>query len=356
MSSNKIVTIIGARPQFVKAAVVSRIVREKASFREVLVHTGQHFDANMSDVFFEEMDIPKPDYHLNINSMSHGKMTGRMMEAIEDVVIKERPDALLVYGDTNSTLAGALVAAKLHIPLAHVEAGLRSFNMTMPEEVNRILTDRVSRWLFCPTITAINNLKKEGYDHFDATVLMTGDVMQDAAYYYARRLNEKPGAFDIPDHPFVLSTIHREENTANPSKLSEIISILNELNQSTPVIMPIHPGTKQKLLQSDLKPKFKLIDPVGYFDMIRLLNNCNFVVTDSGGLQKEAYFFRKYCITLREQTEWTELVDNEVNFICGTDVDKVSQALQKVNSTFPEVANLYGNGHAGELIVAALAV
>ena len=350
----KIITVIGARPQFVKAAVVSRIVRQREDVREVLVHTGQHFDKNMSEVFFEEMEIPMPDYQLDINGLTHGKMTGRMLEAIEEILLKEKPDLVLVYGDTNSTLAGALVAAKIHIPIAHVEAGLRSYNMQMPEEINRILTDRVSKWLFCPTDTAVNNLKREGFSNFESSIYLTGDVMLDCANFYASKLDTIPSRIEISEAPFVLATLHREENT-KPEKLRDIISILNAINEETVVIMPIHPGTRRKLHQNNVHPKFKMIDPVGYFDMIRLLKDCLYVVTDSGGLQKEAFFFHKYCVTLREQTEWVELVENGVNFICGSNQGKVEEAIRVIkNRTFPTRMSLYGDGNAGINIVTAL--
>jgi len=275
----KIITIVGARPQFVKAAVVSRAIEEHNkinqdnTIHELIVHTGQHFDANMSDVFFNQMNIPKPHYHLEINSLSHGAMTGRMIEKIEEVLLKEKPDWVLVYGDTNSTIAGALAAKKLHIKLAHVEAGLRSFNMRMPEEINRILTDRISDILFCPTTTAIDNLKKEGYDSISAKQVLCGDVMYDAALYYTER-SVKPEMVE-KDAEFILSTIHRQENTDDVSKLRSIFEAFEEISSNQKVILPLHPRTTKKLKGYGIEPSqnIQIIEPVGYFEMIWLLSN-----------------------------------------------------------------------------------
>jgi UDP-GlcNAc3NAcA epimerase len=278
-----------------------------------------------------------------------------MMEMLDEIVIKEKPDAVLLYGDTNSTLAGALVASKLHVPVGHVEAGLRSFNMRMPEEINRILTDRVSKWLFCPTPTAVKNLKNEGYDNIDAEIHMTGDVMYDAAIYYAGLLDKRPTRLNLKEKEFVLATIHREENTHHPDNLKRVTGILNWLNKQVPVVMPVHPGTAARFRQNAITPEFTMIDPAGYFDMIRLLQGCSFVVTDSGGLQKEASFFNKFCLTLREQTEWVELVENGVNFIGGTNEEKVKGYTEKIRGMkFPENLQLYGDGYAGEKITKIL--
>lgn len=346
----KILTIVGARPQFVKAAALSREIKNYPELQEVIVHTGQHFDANMSDVFFEEMDIPKPHYNLHINGLSHGAMTGQMLEALEKVMQDEKPDAVLVYGDTNSTIAGALAAKKLHIKVAHVEAGLRSFNMKMPEEINRILTDRISDWLFCPTDAAIQNLKNEGYELLDNQVIKTGDVMEDAARFYAEKAAEKSTILrnmNLEENAFILSTIHRAENTDNPQHLANIIKAFNAIHEHTPVVVPLHPRTRKIIEQQNIKTDFTCIDPVGYFDMITLLKNCRLVITDSGGLQKEAFFFRKYCITTREQTEWVELVENGYNTIAGTDTNKIISLTQQFSTQeFPPVKNLYGNGEA----------
>lgn len=346
----KLLTIIGARPQFVKAAALSREIKKHPQLQEIIVHTGQHFDANMSNIFFDEMEIPKPHYNLNINGLSHGAMTGQMLEKLEEVMIAEKPDVVLVYGDTNSTIAGALAAKKLHIKVAHVEAGLRSFNMQMPEEINRILTDRISDWLFCPTDTAINNLKNEGYAQIKCSIIKTGDVMEDAALFYAKKAAEKSTILqqlNLTNQSFILATIHRAENTDNPVHLKNIIEALNTLNQTNPVIVPLHPRTKKLIEQHQLKPLFTIVEPLGYFDMIMLLQNCSLVVTDSGGLQKEAFFFGKFCVTTREQTEWVELVENGYNTIAGTNKDKIIQLAQAgLSATFPSKLNLYGNGNA----------
>jgi len=354
----KLLTIIGARPQFVKAAALSREIKTHPQLSEIIVHTGQHFDANMSDIFFEEMEIPKPHYNLNINGLSHGAMTGQMLEKLEEVMLVEKPDVVLVYGDTNSTIAGALAAKKLHIKVAHVEAGLRSFNMHMPEEVNRILTDRISDWLFCPTDTALTNLSKEGYENITCEIIKTGDVMEDAAMYYAKKAAEKStiiNKLNLCNKLFILATIHRAENTDNPIHLKGIIDALNELHKTMPVVVPLHPRTKKLIEQHQLQTQFTIVEPLGYFDMIMLLQNCNLVITDSGGLQKEAYFFNKFCITTREQTEWVELVENGYNFIAGTNTNKIIELAKNAQkSNFPEKINLYGNGHASKNICSAL--
>ncbi len=354
----KIVTIVGARPQFVKAAVVSRAL-SKFGIGEVIIHTGQHFDENMSAVFFEEMQIPKPKYNLEISNLGHGAMTGRMLEKIEKILIHEKPDLVLVYGDTNSTLAGALAASKLHIRVGHVEAGLRSFNNQMPEEINRILTDRIASILFCPTTTAIENLRKEGYENFDCQVINCGDVMQDAAQFYAEISDQRSTIIEklqLGQQPFVLATIHRQENTDDPLKLKNIFDALNEISTTARVVLPIHPRTRNILTQSGIKSNVEPIDPVGYLDMIQLLKNCTMVLTDSGGLQKEAYFFQKHCITLRDETEWTELVEQGYNLLAGNNQAGILEAYQNLKSKSSDFSqNLYGNGHASETIAKLLA-
>lgn len=352
----KIVTIVGARPQFVKAAVVSRSVAENANIEEVLVHTGQHFDRNMSDVFFEEMSIPKPKYELDIHSLDHGAMTGRMLEEIEKVLKVEKPDWVLVYGDTNSTLAGALAAKKLDIKLAHVEAGLRSFNMQMPEEINRILTDRISDLLFVPTTTAIDNLHNEGFENIKSKIVLSGDVMKDACDYYSTQADQRSTiSKSFLNDDFVLGTLHRQENTSNENRLRSIVRALNKINEQTRVILPLHPGTKKRLEDLEIHLDFEVIDPVGYFDMIQLLKHCKFVMTDSGGLQKEAFFFGKYCLTLRDETEWVELVNHNLNILVGADSDRILEASSKVESMKGDFSlNLYGNGNAGKQIVEEL--
>lgn len=351
----KILTILGARPQFVKAGSVSREIAKHPKIKEVIIHTGQHYDANMSAVFFDQMHIPKPDYFLGIKAATHAAMTGQMMEKIEDVALKEQPDWILVYGDTNSTLAGALVASKLHIKLAHIEAGLRSFNNKMPEEINRIVTDRLSQLLFCPTKTAIHNLTKEGFENFDTKIIMSGDVMQDGAIYY-QPLAKKP-AIEI-NCKFALCTVHRAENTDNKERLQNIFSALQEISAETQVVLPLHPRTKKMIEKFDLKisSKIKIISPVGYLEMIWLLSNCELVLTDSGGLQKEAFFFKKPCITLRDETEWVELVNHKFNLISGANQQKIVSIYKNKEQLFANhfAIDLYGEGKASKKIVAEL--
>lgn len=351
----KILTILGARPQFVKAGSVSREIAKHPKIKEVIIHTGQHYDANMSAVFFDQMHIPKPDYFLGIKAATHAAMTGQMMEKIEDVALKEQPDWILVYGDTNSTLAGALVASKLHIKLAHIEAGLRSFNNKMPEEINRIVTDRLSQLLFCPTKTAIHNLTKEGFENFDTKIIMSGDVMQDGAIYY-QPLAKKP-AIEI-NRKFALCTVHRAENTDNKERLQNIFSALQEISAETQVVLPLHPRTKKMIEKFDLKisSKIKIISPVGYLEMIWLLSNCELVLTDSGGLQKEAFFFKKPCITLRDETEWVELVNHKFNLISGANQQKIVSIYKNKEQLFANhfTIDLYGEGKASKKIVAEL--
>jgi len=344
----KIITIVGARPQFIKAAVVSRCLKAKG-IEEIIVHTGQHFDKNMSEVFFTEMDIPKPHYNLDINGLTHGAMTGQMLEGIEKILLKEKPSMVIVYGDTNSTLAGALAAAKLHIPVTHVEAGLRSFNMNMPEEINRILTDRISSLLFCPSNNPVELLKKEG---LTKGVYECGDVMYDAVLYYSSKAKKKSTILkDLKiKNEYILTTIHRQENTDNLDKLKEIADSLNELSKSYNIIFPLHPRTKKILENNNIKLKFETIEPIGYFDMLRLLENCKFVISDSGGLQKEAYFFNKHCINVREETEWTELVNIKQNHITGANKRNILETIKNISfSNFKK--NIYGDGKAGENIV-----
>lgn len=348
----KILTVVGARPQFVKAAVMSRTWKDDLKIDEIIVHTGQHFDANMSEVFFREMDIPHPKYNLDINSLNHGAMTGKMLAGIEELILSEKPDLLLVYGDTNSTLAGALAAKKLHVKVCHIEAGLRSFNMQMPEEVNRILTDRISDILFCPTDSAIENLEKEGFAHFDSEIIKSGDVMQDAALYYAQHSAEKANFdFDLPNEDFVLCTLHRAENTDHPERLKEIVNALNTIHEAMPVVLPLHPRTRKIISNSGLQLNVKVVDPIGYFEMLECLKNCKLVMTDSGGLQKEAYFFGKNCITLRDQTEWVELISGGYNILAEAKADDILMKFEIMRTRtnhFDE--NLYGGGKAAETI------
>ena len=348
----KILTVVGARPQFVKAATLSRVIASMSDVEEIIVHTGQHFDKNMSDVFFEEMRIPRPDYNLAIASLSHGAMTGRMLEAIETIILNERPDWVLVYGDTNSTLAGALAASKLRVKVAHVEAGLRSFNMNMPEEQNRILTDRISTLLFCPTQAAVNNLNNEGYEQFDINVVNVGDVMFDAANFYSGYAR-KPDWLDQLElsHNYALATIHRAENTDNLDRLHEIVRSLNEIHKITPVILPLHPRTKKKLEKLNVKLNVHVVEPVGYLEMVFLLKNCRVVLSDSGGVQKEAYFFKKSCLILREETEWIELVECGANHIVGANYQRIMEKFDSLRTGISFNSAFYGEGDAAEKIV-----
>ena len=358
----KIITIIGARPQFIKAATVSRVIAQQPNpIKETIIHTGQHFDANMSDVFFQELDIPRPDYNLGIGGGSHGKNTGRMIEVIEEVLLREQPEWVMVYGDTDSTLAGALAAAKLHIPVAHVEAGLRSYNRVMPEEINRIVADQLSTLLFCPTGASVDNLAKEGFPHqltarTRQTVVNVGDVMYDAALYYRVRAQEKSlimQSLALAPKTFVLATIHRAENTDNPVRLQNIMSALNSIALEMPVILPLHPRTKQKLVPADF-PKVSFIDPLGYLDMVLLEKNARVIITDSGGVQKEAYFHGVPCVTVREETEWVELVEIGVNMLAGVQPDNIIAALRKMQDRQIPAGRLYGDGDAADKIIAAL--
>lgn len=349
----KVVTIVGARPQFIKAAAVSRVFKARG-VRELIVHTGQHFDNNMSDVFFVEMEIPTPDYRLNINGLSHGAMTGQMLEKVEEVLKAEAPSVVLVYGDTNSTLAGALAASKLHIPVAHVEAGLRSFNMRMPEEINRVLTDRVSAKLYCPTETAVENLYAEGYKSLSCEIVQSGDVMLDAAMYYGKKADTRPTLekYSLHSGKYFLGTIHRAENTDRVKNLEAIVDALNELTSRLEVVVPLHPRTRKILKDLNISTEFTIIDPVGYFDMINLTRNSFCVLTDSGGLQKEAYFFKKYCVTMRDETEWVELVKGGHNILAGADKKRILDAVDYFSTqSFEGNDRLYGNENASEIIV-----
>ena len=346
----KILTIIGARPQFIKASVVSRAIQQTDGIEEIMLHTGQHFDANMSEIFFNQLNIPRPHIQLDIHGGSHGEMTGRMLAEIEQALLEHKPDRVLVYGDTNSTLAGALAAAKLHIPVAHVEAGLRSFNMQMPEEINRILTDQISDLLFCPTDTAVKNLNNEGFANKPVQVLQVGDVMQDSALLFAEKAAAPAG--DLPEG-FILATLHRAENTDNPQRLAAIVSALNTLHKTVaPVVLPLHPRTRKLIAQHGLELNVHLVDPVGYFEMVWLLDHCNLVLTDSGGVQKEAFFFGKACVTMRDQTEWVELIEAGANELVGADAAKIIEAASRnVGRKVQDTHNLYGGGKAAQRIV-----
>lgn len=352
----KVLTIIGARPQFIKAAPVSaEILRRKNIITEVIVHTGQHFEDNMSKVFFDQLGINKPDHNLRIHSLSHGAMTGKMMEVIEKVLQQETPDVVLVYGDTNSTLAGALTASKCNIPVAHVEAGLRSFDMNMPEEINRIVTDRISKILFCPTKTAIKNLKVEGFLNFPCKIINTGDVMLDAALYF----ENKAVAPDIKiQNNFILATIHRQSNTNDLNNLKQIVDALSAIAEKHPIVLPLHPRTDNIMKKNNLKfnnASIKVIKPTGYTETLWLLKNTSLVMTDSGGLQKEAFFFGKPCVTLRHETEWTELADTGFNILTGANKDNIIAAVNKLyGKEFSPDTSFFGEGKASIKIVNAL--
>lgn len=352
----KIVTVVGARPQFVKAAAVSREIAARPAIEERLVHTGQHHDANMSGAFFDELGIPEPAHHLGIAGLSHGAMTGRMLEALETVIADERPDAVLVYGDTNSTLAGALAAAKLCVPVGHVEAGLRSFNRAMPEEVNRVLTDHCSDLLFTPTETATRNLATEGIP--EARVTQTGDVMYDAVRWFAADLPERPEILvrtGLEAGGYVLATLHRQETTDDPDRLRAAVEGLARIATERPVVLPLHPRTRARIdaaKLADAATGIQLIDPVGYRDMVALTNHAAVVATDSGGLQKEAFFQGVPCVTLRTETEWVELVEAGWNRIVPPDsADVVAAGVHEAIGTTGRPGSPYGDGRAAAAIL-----
>ncbi len=349
----KILTIVGARPQFIKASVVSRELSIHASVVERIIHTGQHYDENMSELFFSQMDIPKPYINLGIHEVNPGEMVGRIVTGVEQQILLEKPDAIIVYGDTNSTLGGALAAVKQNTKLIHIEAGLRSFNMKMPEELNRVITDRISNLLFCPTQIAMDNLREEGYDGFNSDYFLSGDVMLDATVYYKEKaLAEKTALENFPDSEFILCTIHRSENTDNDQILSNIISAVNSISKEMKVFCPLHPRTMKRIKALGLKVDFTVLDPVGYFEMIRLLDKCKLVLTDSGGLQKEAYFHNKICICLREETEWKELEEDRFVIVSGTNQESILESVEEGLNASPEFdKNFYGTGNASQYIV-----
>ncbi|MCB2173645.1 UDP-N-acetylglucosamine 2-epimerase (non-hydrolyzing) [bacterium] len=348
----KIVTIIGTRPQFIKAATVSRLMATHDDILEVIVHTGQHYDYNMSDIFFDELSIPRPDYNLGVGGSNHGKMTGRQLEGIEKVLLFENPDWVFVYGDTNSTLAGALAAVKLHVPVAHIEAGLRSFNRRMPEEINRILTDHASERLFVSTQMALNNLSREGIP--TSRIEFVGDVMLDAAHFYRERARQPNwfASLQLEESAYVLATIHRPENTDHKTRLKSILEGLGHSDNS--VIMPLHPRTRRFIEKYDLliPSNIYITDPVGYLEMVWLEMNAKIIATDSGGVQKEAYFHGKPCLTMRDETEWVELVEAGWNKLVGADAERIRNAL---STTSGNLSNpFYGNGDAAEKIVSSI--
>lgn len=357
-SKTKIVTIVGARPQFIKAAAISRVIRDEyaGTIEEILVHTGQHYNENMSNVFFKELNIPCPQYHLGITGCSHGAMTGQMLEAIEQVLLVERPDWILIYGDTNSTLAGALAAVKLHIPIAHVETGLRSFNRRMPEEINRILCDRLSTLLFCPSEAAVKNLQAEGINR---GVHNVGDVMYDVALFYRDKIKKQDGILqnlDLVKRSFVLATCHRAENTDDPDRLKEIVSALADIAKTVPVVLPLHPRTHKCIHQFGLEhylTTLKIIDPVSFLEMIALEQAAQVILTDSGGVQKEAFFYGIPCVTMRDETEWVETVELGWNQLAGANRDNIVKAFAKARQGNTNSVP-YGLGKAGAKIVATL--
>jgi len=386
----KIITIVGARPQFIKAAAISRAIQafnrkplssgrssSKRKIREILVHTGQHYDYLMDRIFFEELKLPNPDYHLGAGSGSHAFQTGKMLERVEEVLEKEKPEITIVYGDTNSTLAGALAAAKMNISIAHVEAGLRSYNRTMPEETNRLLTDHLSTLLFCPTAQAVRNLSKEGIRNGDKTVVKNvGDVMYDSILYYSQLAEKKSTILrdlDLISYNgsrtpnsklrtpnYYLATLHRAENTDNPSRLKSILKALKEIGKDSPVVLPLHPRTKKMIDVHNLLREVKgiqLIDPVSYLDMLTLEKNAKAILTDSGGVQKEAYWFRVPCITLREETEWMETIRNGWNVLAGSRTKSIVEEVRHraVRKPPPGGMGIFGDGKASEKIVQIIA-
>jgi len=356
----KVLTIVGARPQFIKAAMLSRCFNNSTSIEEVIVHTGQHFDHGMSNVFFSELSIPTPKYSLGISGGGHGEMTGRMLCALEPVIKAEKPDLVLVYGDTNSTIAGAMVASKLHVPIAHVEAGLRSYNRRMPEEINPVLTDQLSDLLLCPTKTAVKNLAAEGILN---NVSLVGDIMYDAALYFGRIAQENSHSEifqNLLGTNFILATIHRQENTDDKIKLEKIVRALAKISESTPVLFPMHPRTKASLEMFGLSyllsgPLLHVVEPFGYLDMLYAEQSTDLIVTDSGGVQKEAFFFGVPCVTLRDQTEWVELVDSGWNLLVDVLSDNIVElTLNMIGRKGQGDISPYGEGDTAEIIFASI--
>ncbi len=370
----KIVTIIGARPQIIKAAALSRAIQNHYSDRihEVIVHTGQHYDDNMSQVFFDELGIPKPDYNLHVGSASHGVQTAKMIEGIEKILMDEKPDYIVLYGDTNSTLAGAVAASKIHVPVAHIEAGLRSFNKSMPEEINRIVCDHCSTLLFSPTLAGVENLKREGfpmdndgpYTIDNPKVYHCGDIMYDNSLHFADIAEEKTDIIQrlaLAGKPFILATIHRDSNTDHPERLNAIFDALIQLSKETQVVLPMHPRTA-KLLKTNLdvekqtqifnSPSISLIPPVSFLEMIALERHAQLVMTDSGGVQKEAYFFQKPCIILRPETEWVEIVETGNAILADADKRRILEAWEHFKGNPPTVfPEIFGDGHAAEFML-----
>ncbi len=355
--AKKILTIVGARPQFIKASALSNAINQNSHFEEVVVHTGQHFDERMSDVFFKELGMDTPKYNLDIHSMSHGAMTGRMMEALEKIMLQELPDIVVLYGDTNSTLAGALAAAKLHIKVAHIEAGLRSFNWQMPEEQNRVLTDRLSQCLFVPSKDAVNNLSKEGINLQNAEIQIVGDIMYDVFLQHQNNAKTQTSWLEelsLSSNNYFLASVHRQENVDDKERLTTIFRELDTLNEVTQVILPLHPRTKNSLKTHGISSSIKFIKPLPYIEMLSALLHCKAVLTDSGGLQKEAFYAKKICFTLRDETEWTELVDLGANILV-TDLSQLAQVVSNVSTNNKVFASTpYGSGNSASKILEAL--
>lgn len=358
----KIVTVVGARPQFIKAAAVSRTIRnEYASMvDEIILHTGQHHDRNMSSVFFDDLKISAPKYNLEITGGSHGEMTGRMLERIERIILTEEPDWVLIYGDTNSTLAAALASAKVHVPIAHVEAGLRSFNMRMPEEVNRIVADRLSSLLLCPTKASVDNLSKEGVSK---GVYLVGDVMYDVSLFYRQLARERSKILDdlmLKEGRYVLATCHRAENTDDPFRLKSIVLALARIAQEIPLVLPLHPRTRKCLIEQNLLNEISpvvLVEPLPFLDMVRLEQSAKAILTDSGGVQKEAFFYGVPCITMRDQTEWVETVDSGWNTLASANADAIVGAFRRCEAKVRSIDTPYGDGNAaGKCLEAILQV
>jgi UDP-N-acetylglucosamine 2-epimerase len=356
-----VATIVGARPQFIKAAALSRaITRHNASLpesciAEKIIHTGQHYDDNMSKVFFDELEIPRPDYNLCVGSGLHGEQTGQMLRLVEDVLVKEKPDMVLVYGDTNSTLAGALAATKLHIPVLHIEAGLRSFSRKMPEEINRVLTDHISKLLFCPTKTAVDNLVAEGITQ---GIYEVGDVMCDSVVFYREKArsieSDLLASLDIEHKSYYLVTVHRAENTGDTQRLDNILKGLGEISSAEhPTVLPLHPRTKKTIVELGLTvpENIRIVEPVSYLEMIALENNAKAILTDSGGIQKEAYMLGVPCITLRDETEWIETVESGWNVLAGPDRAEIIEAVERADELRRAKRKpFYGDGRAGDKI------
>lgn len=350
----KILTIVGARPQFIKAAAISHVIKEKYAqqLQEDILHTGQHYDEAMSGQFFTELDIPQPRYNLGVGSASHGRQTALMMSGIEEILIEEHYNGLLIYGDTNSTLAGALAAAKQHVPVYHVEAGLRSFNRNMPEEINRVVADHVSDLLFAPTQTAVQNLQNEGFT--EERICFSGDVMYDNVLHYSPLALHH--ADKIPDMPFILATVHRDFNTDQPKRLKNILSALNAITEhfDTDILFPIHPRTRQhidSLGNIPISTRIRQVAPLSYLETLAALQRCSLVLTDSGGLQKEANFSQKCCVVLRPETEWTELVEDGVSILADDDENKIHDATKRLLGKTPCSNFHFGKGNAAETIL-----